>query len=100
MTLHIPHIARGRRAAGPVCAGMTRALVPRLARHQDPHALNACWRARTCPGVGRMLDHRCHRRRAAHAHVADAYLVAAAERVGPVIAGAMARAGSRLRAAR
>ena len=45
--------------------------------------------------VGRMLGHGRHRTTAAYAHVADEHLVAAAEKVGTVIAEAMARATSR-----
>ena len=46
------------------------------------------------PLVGKPLGHRRHRTTAAYAHVADAHLVAAAEKVGAAIAEAMARAAS------
>ena len=96
-------------------------LFPRLAGRQNPHTLNACWRAackdagldrlrlhdlrhtaasqavmagENLPLVGKLLGHKRHRTTAAYAHVADAHLVAAAERVGAAISEAMARAAS------
>ena len=42
------------------------------------------------PLVGRLLGHSRHRTTAGYAHLADAYLVEAAEKVGAVIAAAMA----------
>ena len=39
--------------------------------------------------VGRLLGHKRHRTTAGYAHLADAHLVEAAERVGSVIAKAM-----------
>ena len=92
-------------------------LFPRLAGRQDPYLLNACWRAvcedaglgrlrlhdlrhtaasqavmagENLPLVGKLLGHRRHRTTAAYAHVADAHLVETAEKVGAIIAGAMA----------
>ena len=41
------------------------------------------------PLVGKLLGHRRHRTTAGYAHLADAHLVEAAERVGAVIARAM-----------
>ena len=46
------------------------------------------------PQVGKLLGHRRHRTTAGYAYVADAHLVAAAEKVGAVIAEAMARDSS------
>ena len=42
------------------------------------------------PQVGKLLGHRCHRTTAAYAHLADGHLVETAERVGSLIAEAMA----------
>ena len=44
------------------------------------------------PLVGKLLGHRRHRTTAGYAHLADAYLVEAAERIGRVIADAMKEA--------
>ena len=41
------------------------------------------------PLVGRLLGHRRHRTTASYAHLADGYLVEAAEKVGMIIAKAM-----------
>ena len=41
------------------------------------------------PLVGKLLGHRRHRTTANYAHVADAHLIAAAEKVGSIIAEAM-----------
>ena len=97
-------------------------LFPRYAEARGQSSLTACWRAvcadaglgrlrlhdlrhtaasqavmagENLPLVGKILGHRRHRTTAAYAHVADAHLVAAAEKVGAVIAEAMARAASR-----
>ena len=45
------------------------------------------------PLVGKLLGHRRHRTTAGYAHLADAHLVEAAERVGTVIARAMTAGG-------
>lgn len=42
------------------------------------------------PLVGKLLGHRRHRTTASYAHLADAHLVEAAEKVGSIIAEAMA----------
>ena len=42
------------------------------------------------PLVGKLLGHSRHRTTAGYAHLADAHLVEAAEKVGAVIAAAMA----------
>ena len=42
------------------------------------------------PQVGKLLGHRRHRTTAGYAHLADGHLVEAAERVGRLIAEAMA----------
>ena len=41
------------------------------------------------PLVGKLLGHRRHRTTASYAHLADGHLVAAAEKVGEIIAKAM-----------
>ena len=46
--------------------------------------------ARTCPRVGKLLGHRRHDTTAGYARLADDHLVSAAERIGNVIAEAMA----------
>ena len=96
-------------------------LFPRYAEARGQSSLTACWRAvcqdaglgrlrlhdlrhtaasqavmagENLPLVGRILGHRRHRTTAGYAHVADAHLVEAAERVGAAIAAAMARAAS------
>ena len=91
-------------------------LFPRYAGKRIPHALVERWRA-TCAEaglgrlrlhdlrhtaasqavmageglsqVGKLLGHRRHRTTAGYAHLADAHLVEAAEKVGTVIAAAM-----------
>ena len=97
-------------------------LFPRYAEARGQSSLVACWRAacedaglgrlrlhdlrhtaasqavmagENLPLVGRLLGHRRHRTTAGYAHLADSHLVAAAEKVGAVIAGAMARGASR-----
>ena len=92
-------------------------LFPRHAEGKDYWVLTYCWRAacvdaklgrlrlhdlrhtaasqavmagENLPLVGKLLGHRRHRTTAAYAHVADAHLVETAERVGAIIAGAMA----------
>ena len=47
------------------------------------------------PLVGRLLGHNRHRTTAGYAHLADAHLVEAAEKVGAIIATAMASQRSR-----
>ena len=46
------------------------------------------------PLVGKLLGHRRHRATAGYAHLADAHLVEATEKVEAIIAGAMAGSGS------
>ena len=41
------------------------------------------------PSVGKLLGHRRHRTTAGYAHLADAHLVEAAEKVGTIIVNAM-----------
>ena len=92
-------------------------LFPRYAEARGQSSLIACWRA-VCsdarfgnlrlhdlrhtaasqavmageglPLVGRLLGHNRHRTTAGYAHLADAHLVEAAEKVGAIIAAAMA----------
>ena len=97
-------------------------LFPRYAEARGQSSLVACWRAaceyarlgrlrlhdprhtaasqavmagENLPLVGRIPGHRRHRTTAGYAHLADSHLVTAAEKVGAVIAGAMARGASR-----
>ena len=53
-------------------------------------ASHAVMSGETLPLVGKLLGHRRHRTTAGYAHLADDHLVEAAERVGTVIAAAMA----------
>ena len=46
------------------------------------------------PLIGRLLGHSRHRTTAGYAHLADAHLVEAAEKVGAIIAAAMTSTGS------
>ena len=92
-------------------------LFPRLAEGRGTYSLTTCWRAvcadaglgrlrlhdlrhtaasqaimagENLPLVGRLLGHRRHRTTAGYAHLADAHLVEAVEKVGIIIAQAMA----------
>ena len=64
----------------------------RLRLHDLRHtaASQAVMAGENLPQVGKLLGHRRYRTTAAYAHVADAHLVETAEKVGAVIAGAMA----------
>ena len=91
-------------------------LFPRIAGIKDPHRFITCWHAvreyahlgklrlhdlrhtaasqavmsgENLPQVGKLLGHRRHRTTAGYAHLADAYLVESAEKVGAIIVGAM-----------
>ena len=91
-------------------------LFPKLAEGRYSHNLVVCWRAvcadaklgrlrlhdlrhtaasqavmlgENLPLVGKLLGHRRHRTTASYAHLADGHLVAAAEKVGEIIAKAM-----------
>jgi len=91
-------------------------LFPRHAEGRGTYSLTTCWRTvcadaklgslrlhdlrhtaasqavmsgENLPLVGKLLGHRRHRTTAGYAHLADAHLVEAAERVGAKIAGAM-----------
>ena len=55
-----------------------------------PRQVRPSWRAEHLPLVGEPLGHRRHRTTAGYAHLADAHVVEAAEKVGAVIAEAMA----------
>lgn len=96
-------------------------LFPRHAHGRGQHSLSSCWRAvradaglgelrlhdlrhtvasqavmsgENLPQVGRLLGHRSHRTTECYTHLADDHLAAAAERIGGLIAEAMAgRAG-------
>ena len=65
---------------------------PGLRLHDLRHtaASQAVMAGEGLPLVGRLLGHSRHRTTAGYAHLADAYLVEAAEKVGAVIAAAMA----------
>ncbi len=67
----------------------------RLRLHDLRHtaASQAVMAGENLPLVGRLLGHRRHRTTAGYAHLADAHLVEAAERVGAVIARAMTAGG-------
>ena len=96
-------------------------LFPRYAQGRGQHSLIACWRAvcadarlgrlrlhdlrhtvasqavmagENLPQVGKLLGHRRHRTTAGYAHLANGHLVEAAEKVGTIIANAMADVGS------
>ncbi len=114
--------ARAHIAALPGARDADASLFPQLAERRNPYGLDTCWRAacgdaglgrlylhdlrhtaasqavmagENLPLVGRILGHRRHRTTAGYAHLADSHLVAAAEKVGAIIAGAMARAATR-----
>ena len=63
----------------------------RLRLHDLRHtaASQAAMPGENLPLVGKLLGHRRHRTTAGYAHVADAHLVAAAEKVGNLIAEAL-----------
>ena len=71
-----------------VCAD---AKLGRLRLHDLRHtaASQAVMGGENLPLVGKLLGHRRHRTTASYAHVADAHLIAAAEKIGGVIADAM-----------
>ncbi len=71
-----------------VCAD---AKLGRLRLHDLRHtaASQAVMSGENLPLVGKLLGHRQHRTTASYAHVADAHLVAAAEKVGGIIGRAM-----------
>ena len=91
-------------------------LFPKNAQRRSPHNIVACWRTvcdsaklgkvrlhdlrhtaashavmsgENLPLVGKLLGHRRHETTASYAHLADAHLVAAAERVGRIISEAL-----------
>ena len=68
------------------------AMLGRLRLHDLRHtaASQAVMAGENLPLVGKLLGHRRHRTTAGYAHLADAHLVEAAEKVGIVIAEAMA----------
>ena len=108
--------ARAHVAALPQARDADAHLFPRYAEARGQSSLTACWRA-VCadaklgslrlhdlchtaasqavmageglPLVGRLLGHSRHRTTAGYAHLADAHLVEAAEKVGATIAAAM-----------
>ena len=90
-----PRYAQGRGAYGlatcwrAVCAG---ARLGNLRLHDLRHtvASQAVMAGENLPLVGKLLGHRRHRTTAGYAHLADAHLVEAAEKIGNVIAKAMA----------
>ena len=62
--------------------------------HSDALFLSIVTVAEICDGIAKLLGHRRHRTTAGYAHLADGHLVEAAEKVGTIIANAMADAGS------
>ncbi len=73
-------------------AARERAKLGRLRLHDLRHtvASHAVMSGENLPQVGKLLGHRRHRTTAGYAHLADGHLVEAAERVGALIAEAMA----------
>ena len=69
-----------------------RAKLGRLRLHDLRHtvASHAVMSGENLPQVGKLLGHRRHRTTAGYAHLADGHLVETAERVGKLIAEAMA----------
>ena len=113
--------ARAHIAALPGARDPDAFLFPRYAEGRGQYSLIACWRAvcadaklgrlrlhdlrhtmasqavmagENLPQVGKLLGHRRHRTTAGYAHLADGHLVEAAEKVGTIIANAMADVGS------
>ena len=113
--------ARAHIAALPGARDPDVFLFPRYAEGRGQYSLIACWRAvcadaklgrlrlhdlrhtmasqavmagENLPQVGKLLGHRRHRTTAGYAHLADGHLVEAAEKVGTIIANAMADVGS------
>ena len=89
-----PHHAEGRSVYSldscwrAVCAD---AKLGRLRLHDLRHtaASQAVMSGENLPLVGKLLGHRRHRTTAGYAHLADAHLVEAAEKVGSIIADAL-----------
>ena len=108
--------ARAHVAALPGARGSDAFLFPRYAEGRGAYSLATCWRAVCADAklaslrlhdlrhtaasqavmggeglalVGRILGHQRHRTTAGYAHLADAHLVEAAEKVGNIIADAM-----------
>ena len=93
-----PGLAEGRGVYGLVeCwrAACADAGLGRLRLHDLRHtaASQAVMAGESLPLVGRLLGHRRHRTTAGYAHLADAHLVEAAEKVGSLIADAMRGGG-------
>ena len=89
-----PHYAEKRTPSGLVerwWAVCTDANLGRLRLHDLRHtvASQAVMAGEGLPLVGRLLGHRRYRTTAGYAHLDDAHLVEAAEKVGSIIAGAM-----------
>ena len=87
--------AEGRGAYSFVACWHTvreRARLGRLRLHDLRHtvASHAVMSGENLPQVGKLLGHRRHRTTAGYAHLADGHLVETAERVGSLIAEAMA----------
>ena len=90
-----PRHAEGRGACTFVECWHTvreRARLGRLRLHDLRHtvASHAVMSGENLPQVGKLLGHRRHRTTAGYAHLADGHLVETAERVGKLIAEAMA----------
>ena len=120
-TVPLGKAARAHIAALPGARDPDVFLFPRYAEGRGQYSLIACWRAvcadaklgrlrlhdlrhtmasqavmagENLPQVGKLLGHRRHRTTAGYAHLADGHLVEAAEKVGTIIANAMADVGS------
>ena len=94
-TFLFPRLAEGRGAYSLTACWHTareRARLGRLRLHDLRHtvASHAVMSGENLPQVGKLLGHRRHRTTAGYAHLADGHLVETAERVGSLIAGAMA----------
>ena len=90
-----PRHAEGRRQSSLVAcwwAPCADAKLGRLRLHDLRHtaASHAVMSGENLPLVGQLLGHRRHRTTAGYAHIADQHLVEAAEKVGILIAQAMA----------
>ena len=81
---------RGGNHGGPGLAVVTDPSIQLVADLRHTVASHAVMSGENLPQVGKLLGHRRHRTTAGYAHLADGHLVDAAERVGSLIAKAMA----------
>ena len=92
-----PGHAEGRGVYGLESCWWAVCVDAKLGLHDLRHtaASHAVMSGENLPLVGRLLGHRRHRTSAGYAHLADGHLVKVAEKVGSVIANAMAGCTSR-----